>query len=307
MSKRFLHSAILLLIAGWLSAQTRFSVEADTNRIMIGEQIRLKIQAEFPENSKINWPFLADTLAGFEVVRKGTMNEEVRDGFKLLSQEVWLTSFDSGYAFIPALRAQVGDEVLASQAIGILVDIPKVDEQGEYYDIKEPLDPPLNWTLIIGSVLVLLALGAIIYWLIGYLRRRRNETPASARAALSPYERAMLQLQELQDEKLWQQGQVKEYYSRVTDVMRMYIEGQMGRPAMESTAYEVTDIIRSLNPRAELMERCEQLMELSVGVKYAKQTPTEADHHAALATLKDFLEAYKPIEQPKDQEHAVSV
>ena len=125
-------------------------------------------------------------------------------------------------------------------------------------------------------------------------------------AGMSPYEWAQAQIGRLREEQLWQQGKVKEYYSRVTDIMRRYIEGQMGRPAMESTAYEVVEIIRSMNPEKELMDQCEALMELSIGVKYAKQTPKESDHHQALASLERFLEYYKPREE-KEEDVSVSV
>jgi hypothetical protein len=277
-----------------------FQVQADTNRILIGEQIRLELQAVIPEDAKVIWPFLADSLASFEIVKKGTLNEEMSGGQKTLTQEIFITSFDSGYAFIPAINLQVGDQRLESQAIGVLINIPVVEEVEDYYDIKEPIDPPLNWPLIIGLILFLIGIGAVIYWVIGRLQKRKHQAVLPPEESVTPYEWARMQLEQLREEQLWQNGKVKEYYSRVTDIMRRYIERQMGHPAMESTAYEVVEIIRSLKPGKELMAGCESLMELSIGVKYAKQTPSESDHHRALATLEDFLEEYKPKEEQKE-------
>lgn len=306
MLRQLLHIIFLLLICTSLGAQTSFSVEADTNRIMIGEQIRLELKGRFPEEAKINWPFMADSLAGFEIVKKGSLEEEMSSGQKTLSQEIWVTSFDTGYSFIPSLNLQVGDQILESQAIGILVSIPEVEEAGDYYDIKEPIDPPLNWPLILGMAALLLALAVLVFWVVRRLQKRRHREILPPEHAVSPYEWARLQIEQLREEQLWQQGKVKEYYSRVTDIMRRYIERQMGHPAMESTAYEVVEIIRSLKPSTQLMEQCEKLMEMSIGVKYAKQTPTEADHRQALAILEDFLEEYKPKEE-KEEDVSVSV
>ena len=307
MFSRYIHIISLWLLTFPAIAQVSFSVQPDTNRMLIGEQIKLTLKAEFPEDDKVNWPFLADSLAGFEIVKKGTLVEEYEGGIKSLIQEIWLTSFDSGYAFIPALSIQLGEERLESQAIGILVSVPEVPETEDYYDIKEPIDPPLNWPLIIGLILLFIALGVLIYWLIGKFQKGKRPAALAPEASMSPYEWALTEIEQLRRQQIWKQGKVKEYYSQVTDVMRRYIERQMHQPAMESTAYEVVEIIRGLKPGDELMERCENLMELSIGVKYARQTPTESDHHAALTTLEEFIEAYKPIEEEKEEDVSVSV
>ncbi len=306
MTLRHLYIVILIFCFGIAGAQTSFSVMADTNQVLIGGQVKLEIKAQLAADDEIKWPLLFDSLAGFEIVNKSSVKEEVSEGRKTLTQELWITSFDSGYAFIPALTAQVGEQMLESQAIGILVGMPEVEQTEDYYDIKEPLDPPPNWILIIGVILLLLAIGALIYWLIKRFQKRGSTEVLAPEASMTPYEWAVLQLGEIKQEKLWQQGQVKEYYSKVTLVLRQYIEREMDKPAMESTADEVTEIIRELNPGDELLEKCTRLMALSVGVKYAKLTPSESDHNVALNTLEDFLEAYKPKEE-KAEDVSVSV
>ena len=301
------HIAIIILLSTSSWAQTSFSVEADTNRILIGEQIRLQIKAELTGSDSIQWPPLTDSLAAFEIIKKGSIKEEIRGEAKILKQEVWVTSFDSGYAFIPALSARAGDQILESQAIGVMVGMPEVEPQQDYYDIKEPLDPPVNWWLVAGLILALLVLGVAIYFLIKRLQKRRSTGKLPPEASMSPYEWAMAQLDVLKNDELWQQGEVKEYYSRLTDILRLYIEKEMGKPAMESTADEVIDIISELKPGDELMERCESLMMLSVGVKYARQTPGEKDHRESLVTLEHFLEAFKPEPEEKESDVSVSV
>lgn len=301
-----LYITFLVLCTGTVLAQTSFNVEADTNRILIGGQIMLELQAQIPADKEIVWPPLQDSLAEFEIIRKSTLEEELSGDLKILTQRVWVTTFDTGYAFIPALNTQVGEQRLQSQAIGILVGMPQVEPNDEYFDIKEPIDPPLNWLLIIVIALGLVALGVAVYWLITRLQKRKPGQIPAPEAAMSPYDWAKAQVERLREEKLWQQGQIKQYYSEVTQVLRQYIEREMYQPAMESTADEVTEIIRGLRPQQGLMEECEKLMALSVGVKYAKLTPTDADHYRALATLEKFLEAYKPKEE-KTEDVSVSV
>ncbi len=306
MMKYMINIALFLMTLGGVAAQNSFNVQADTNRILIGGQIKLQLKAEIPVTAEIKWPSLADSLASFEIVNKSDIKEKIKGDIKTVIQDVWITSFDSGYAFIPAINAQVGEQLMESQAIGVLVGMPQLEESTEYYDIKDPIDPPLNWWLILGVAHLLLAIGTLIYYLRYRAARSKPHEVRTMESAISPYDRALNELALLQREKIWQEGRVKEYYSRVTQVLRQYLEHQMGKPAMESTADEVTEIIRNLNPSKELLEDCHYLMSLSVGVKFAKLTPTEADHEKAIDTLEKFLEAYKPIEE-KVEDVSISV
>ena len=297
MNVKATYTLCLIMVTGLLLAQPKFELVADTNRIMIGGQVKLEIRAQLDADAELKWPLLKDSLASFEIVKVGTLNEELKGGIKYLKQELWVTSFDSGYAFIPALQAQADDQLLESQAIGVFVGMPEVNEEEDYFDIKEPLDPPINWVLVGLIVLSLAVIGIGLYFLISWLQKR-SEKPEilTPEAGMSPYEWAQLRLKKLKEDELWNNGKVKEYYSEVTQILRQYLESEMGKPALESTADEVMDIIKDLRPHEDLYKKCQNLMDLSVGVKFAKLKPIESDHISALSTLEEFLEAYKPKE-----------
>lgn len=277
-------------------AQNSFMVKTDTNRILIGERIQLILEGRFNLEDSTYWPSFQDSLASFEILKTGDLIEEQNGGVKLISQNLWVTSFDTGYSFIPPITVHSGDKEFSSQAIGIAVFLPKIEEEGEYNDIKAPEAPPIEWLLIIGIILVLLLLGFIILRLLRYVKRAKSKVELPPIESLTPYEYAKKQLEQLVVHELWQKGQVKQYYSSLSNIVRLFMERQFGLHALESTADEVSILLEELKLQPELMSQMQQLMGLSVMVIYAKQEPTEADHRSSLNCVERFIENYRPTE-----------
>lgn len=277
-----------------------FSAKADTNKILIGERVILSLTGKVKEGADFEWPVLPDTLNGLELVKAGKVDTATENGLWTIRQRLELTSFDSGYAAIPPLSMRQGRDSLRSQAIAVSVALPQLKEGDEIYDIKAPMEAPFNWWLVAaiaaGAVLVAALVWAVIYW----IKKRKKEAALTPEQKLSPYEYARLQLKEIEKEQLWQKDRVKEYYSRLTDVMRLYMERQLGLTAMESTADEVTAMVYKLSINKSLKEEVAELMELSALVKFAKEKPGPAQHQSAFQTVDKFIESTKPREQGED-------
>lgn len=296
--KKVVPALLLLVITLAGNAQTaQFSAQTDTNRILIGEQLTLSLRAEVPKESEFTWPVMADTIQGLEIVAAEKIDTNTKGQTWTILQNIRLTSFDSGYTAIPPLDLAVNGEKITSPAIAIEVAMPPLSEQQEMYDIKEPLEPPFNWLALILWAAGLLLLAALVFFLVRWLSKRKKQEKLTPEQRLSPYEYAQLQLKELEKEQLWQAGKTKEYYSRLTDILRLYLERQMHINAMESTADEVIRKVQALGLPSELNLKVAQLMHLSALVKYAKEKPGAPENERSLATVKDFLEHTKPAEE----------
>src|SRR5690606_2418017 len=140
---------------------------------------------------------------------------------------------------------------------------------------------------------------------IKWLKKRKNRVELTPEQMLTPYEYAQLQIGEIEKEQLWQAGKIKEYYSRLTDVMRLYMERQMGINAMESTADELIDNMKERRLATELKEKVDRLLHLRALVKYAKEKPSVSQNENALTTVKHFLEQTKPAEKEENAELSV--
>lgn len=303
--RKLLSIFILAISASAGAQQLSFSADIDTNKILIGDQFKLQLSAEVNEGTSFQWPIIPDTISGLDFVNISKIDTTTEDGIWKLRQTLTLTSFDSGYVAIPPLTLKAGNDEASSQALAVAVEFPQLDEKQEYFDIKEPLEPPFNWRPILIGAAVVIVLGAAIWFLLQWLKKRKNRVELTPEQILTPFEYAQLQISEIEKEQLWQAGKVKEYYSRLTDVMRLYMERQMHINAMESTADELIEKMQELRLHSGLQNRIDQLLHLSALVKYAKEKPGVAQNEEALKTIQEFLQQTKPAEKEENAELSV--
>lgn len=293
---------LAVLCATGFGQSVLFTATADTNRILIGDQINVTLKAEIPKNTKFAWPVYTDTIAGLELVESSKVDSSTSGENLVLTQRLIITSFDSGYVAFPPMVLQVGDKSVSSPAIAIEVGMPQLNAEQDLYDIKGPLDAPFNWMLVVLIWLAALVLASAVVIVVKWLKKRKNQLKLTPEQKLTPYEFALWQIQEIEKEQLWQAGKIKEYYSRSTDVLRLYMERQLGINAMESTADEVIEKIQILNLPGDLNQKSVELFRLSAMVKFAKKKPGSEEHERSMATVKAFLHHTRPVEEKKEVE-----
>ena len=107
-------------------------------------------------------------------------------------------------------------------------------------------------------------------------------------------------LSQLRDEKLWQEGREKEYYTHLTDILREYLFGRFGIQAMEMTSSQILSILRSNQETKVLNKQMKEILEMADFVKFAKVKPTPDDNEAAMRNAVAFVEETRPEEIPAD-------
>ena len=110
----------------------------------------------------------------------------------------------------------------------------------------------------------------------------------------------MLNLEALKQQQLWQNGQEKEYFTGLTDILRVYIDRRFGINAVEMTS---SQIVQTLKDRNETRAVNEQLTMMADIVKFAAVRPLADDNEMAYQRAVDFVEQTKPVvENPEDKE-----
>ncbi|HEU4553082.1 MAG TPA: BatD family protein [Chitinophaga sp.] len=315
-----LQRIFLIVLLGYLCpfrllAQDRYGIQAqaDTDKIRIGEQVKLQLTAKVnPDqlkaaNLRLNFPSLPDSFNHWEVVNRSPIDTvaSANNSGTFFKQTITLTSFDSGRWEIPALRFDVLDasnnatDSAFSEPIGIDVNTVTVDTTKAFKPIKTVRAVPWSiwdyWVyMAIGAAAVLLALG--LWW---YFRRRPIKEKAAPAAPLEPvYDRTLRLLKELDAEKVWQQGQVKEYYSRLTDILRSYFEEQFGIAALEQTSAELLQNIKPVTILNQQRDKLRALLSLADLAKFAKLQPTPEEHTDSMNKAVEIVEWTKPAARP---------
>ncbi|RFS22483.1 hypothetical protein DVR12_11810 [Chitinophaga silvatica] len=301
----------LLLPFHLMAQQISVMAQTDTNSIRIGEQVKLQLTAiltpaQFNDaNFKVAFPVLPDSIEHFEVVTRSPLDTVQDGGRHLLHQTFTITSFDSGHWQFPPLRFDVingaaGDSAF-TQPIGIDVNTVAVDTTKAFKPIKAVEAVPWNimdyWMYIaIGAGIVLLGLGI---WL--YFSKRKKPMPEEKVPTISPYEVAVHNLKALKDEKVWQQGDIKQYYTRLTDILRTYFEHEFGIAALEQTSEELLANIKPVTKLNQQRDKLRSLLAIADLAKFAKLEPTADEHEACMLKAEEILEWTRPKEEPAEQ------
>ncbi|GAP42781.1 hypothetical protein TBC1_11920 [Lentimicrobium saccharophilum] len=297
----------------------------DTTRFLIGQQINVTLELQVQEGTLVNWPVFGDTITkSLEIISVSGIDSLKQENTNdiLLRQIIRITSFDSGYHVLPpvsfAIKEAGSNEFkdLLSEASLLEVMNVAVDLSADIKDIKPVLKAPYTLRDFLPYFLILLGLGLAGLLLWYYLQNRKKNKPL-IRFPLKPDKPAHLvaieQLEELKREQLWQKGQVKEYYTRLTDILRTYFEARFQVDAMEKTSDEILDAMRDHLADAGRMEDLRKILTLSDMAKFAKARPLGADnelsHTLAVSVVNSSIPApSRPetgsVQQPERNEQS---
>jgi hypothetical protein len=271
----------------------------DKEHIVIGEPFHLQLEVTVPENTPFGWPGL-DSLPHFEWLETGNVDTTVLPGERLYRQSLTVTSFDSGMWAIPRLPFLVAGKKLFSDSIRIAVGYTRIDSLKDFHDIKDIIDIPNPFARWIGWIIAATTLISLslVFLFIRKKKWLKKLVQTFQQPRLPPYEEAMHELDELQRIPLSDAVAIKTHYSRLGEILRVYL---LRRLAISSFAETSEELIRELRRQQLPLTTFDALAEaLRMGdfVKFAKYQPGLADseNHAvavrsAITTLEDRKKA----------------
>jgi hypothetical protein len=250
----------------------------DPPAITVGDPVRVVVTVTHAPGSQVVWP---DPIAldPFELLDMRLLEGVAEATTMHSSAELTLTAFELGDVTLPAMEIEVvdaaGDTVtISTDAVSVTVESVGRDEANEMRDIKGPLAVPFSPVSLLPWLVGVAGLGAIVYWL--YWRYRGRARPEVVAPAVPPrpaHELAYESLQALEASGLLELGEVKTYHIRVSDILRVYVDGRFAVEAMEMTTGEVLRGLRGAGVSGSVIDDCRQLLERCDLVKFAKFRP----------------------------------
>jgi len=288
---------LLMIHLGARAQQPAFNAAIDTNRILIGEQIFVTLSAtELPANQLPAWPNWPDSLAEVEVLNVTWDTAKSATGNLNITAKYLITSFDSGFVVIPPFAIETNGEWLQTEPLILNINTVEENPEIELYDVKQPEKAPIDWWYWIKKYAWIIWISALILaailWFILTRKKKKRTVPAVVDTR-TPAQRAHQALLALRDERLWQSGEVKEYYSKLTDIARTYLEEQENIAALEMTSDELMDAAQTRMPAAA-QKLLGQLLRNADMVKFAKGNPLPEDHIQAWDDALAWLTLVEP-------------
>jgi len=282
-------------------AQSGVEVKIEPIEMMIGEQAQVTVTVQAPEGAKVEMPTFQprqQIVAGVEVIA----TQRTDDRTLLLT----LTSFDGNLYYLPPFKVKVNGKTVESKSLALKVVEVEVDttKLDKFFGPKDVQDNPFQWSdwkLSFWLSVLILVLWAVAYYL--YLRLRDNK-PIIARIKivkrLLPHQKAMKEIEQIKADKMVASEDQKEYYTKLTDTLRKYIEERYGFSAMEMTSSEIIARLTSSGDQQSLDELRRLFMTADL-VKFAKYSTMINENDANLVNAIDFINQTKQENQPTEE------
>lgn len=293
--KRLLYYTFLLAFPMLYAQEVK--VETNTKNIKIGEQIQYKVSVETPADTPVSFPE-GQTFAPLEMV-KTRAADTLRDGGKYrLVKEYYLTQFDEGKYTIPSQKIRINNKDYFTDSLLVEVHTVAIDTLKQpLYDIKpiQEVKKPFTsygWILTIIAAVLLLLIVAFVYFV--FIRKKKFPF-LQTQKKLPPFDRAIQDLKELQNSKYLIQSQHKEYYTRLTDIVKVYLEEEVHILAKESTTDELLTKINllqekgKLNLNQETITNLKRVLQTADLVKFAKNKPSDDNAEYDRETIENVV------------------
>ncbi len=306
---------IILLFAGTaLTSGQEIKVTSafDTSRIFIGDQVNYIVTVEQPAGVVLGLKPLKDTLCKNVDILAGPVTDSMTlsNGMLKFERKYLVTSYDSGIYVIPPFYAELTDAggLKRFHSDYSFLEVTRVkisprDTSEKIFDIVKPYKAPvtlgeiLPWLLLAGVIAALIWGGIILF-------RRLKRSKKEPGIVINPdpaHIIAFRELERLKAEQLWQKGEVKLYYSRLTEIVRQYLENRYKVFSLEMTTSETLDaLLKTGFKKDESYSRLRSVLLGADLVKFAKNKPEPSENEG------NFSESWKFVEDTKVKDTDVS-
>ncbi|TAE28622.1 MAG: hypothetical protein EAZ92_07990 [Candidatus Kapaibacterium sp.] len=303
-SFQWLFSLMLVLSvqsASNLYAQdVRVQATLDTTALRIGEQTSLRLTVEHSHGVQVRFPMPPDSLSpNIEIVSRSAVDSSDEQGRAIQRQIYTITSFTDGLHDIPALTVQYrkpNDTALYSIQTPILAltvqGVPADTTNRQIRDIKPPMAVERTFAEIAPYLLIALGVIAAIVGGVYWWRKRKpvvSEEIRPSAPSLPPYQMAMEELERLEQERLWQAGDAKEYHTRLADIVRVYVERSYNVTTLEATSDEILAQFRMVAAPTGSLEKLRSVLKTADMVKFARYEALPDENDRSMKLAKEFV------------------
>lgn len=308
--------SIIAIFTSFSAVGASVSIKAtlDSAYIIMGRQTTLHVEIMEPDNVNGSY-FLPDTAwNNVEINRlvEPSDTSSLGNGKRQILQDIILQSFDSGlYTLPPVLYIAEGETIASNRPVlkVIPVAVDTLITVHDYADVSEIdrhfFDYFPDWFTDYGLwiLLFILAVGIGLYVYLKYMRTGRIPL-MPAKKPIPPYEMAIQQLNELKESNLCERGLEKEYYTRLIDILRVYMDKRFNINAMEMTSNQILHALQHNEATRVPRQYMTKVLEMADFVKFAKVRPMPDDNIQAFKSALQFVEDTRPQPTPDAEDNS---
>lgn len=287
------------------------SVESSISsmEMFVGEQVALTVTAHAQDTATVEFPQSLLLPSNIEVLQ-AIEEPAVDEGYGMVRRQCSyvLTCFEDTLYPLPPVKVMISGKEYSTPQLALKVMTVDVDTTNyeKYFGPKDVQSFPMSWTDDEWGKLIWMAWGVVVLLLLllFLIVRLRSNKPIIARIRIikhvPPHKKAMKAIEEIKADNVVQAEDPKEYYTRLTDTLRQYINERYGFNATEMTSSEIIDRLTQTDD-PKLLDELRQLFTTADLVKFAKYSTLINENDANLVNAIDFINQTKQENVPTEE------
>lgn len=309
---------VLMAVLPLSASRTLVTARLDSAILMMGRMTHMRVSVDQNKDAKGVFPLFYQMkengivgVCGDSVELRAPVKSDTSEkgGMLHIEYTIPVQAFDSGYYQLPEIAFVVGRDTAFSNKLALKVVPVVVDANtpiDDYANVADPEDKSIfdavpDWVLDYWWI-ILLVVVAVAAFLYAWMKYKKEGSILGKKPEPTPYEVAVSALRELKDKKLWEQGMEKEYFTELTDVLRVYLFGRFGINAMEMTSRQILGALKNNKETRDKRDYIRQILNMADFVKFAKVRPLPDDNIASFENALKFVEETKPLPPADDEQ-----
>lgn len=279
MNKLFLTLFLCLFSTVLYASEVTLNTTIDKTKITIGDPVKVSVAITYPSELQLATVIKPNEVGQWSCINITTSTKKINNTLNSVAQ-FELICFSTGTNIIPQIpltlvknSSQTYTVFSSTISVNIESTLAKIGDLGDIKDIKEPLNMQ-NGALAYIILCAILLIAAFLYF--KYKNKNLTNDDETLKTKLPPYETAMNELEELLKSELLLKGFVKEYYIRLSEIMRNYISGTFVIETLEKTTQEICNNLKAKSIDKKITSKIKELFENCDLVKFAKFTPAQS-------------------------------
>lgn len=302
--------------------QGEVSVESriDKAEVSVGELVLYVVTVRHAPEIDVTMPPPGINLGGFEIREYNDLEPVEIDNIIERKVEYIIAAYDTGTYSIPPtgvlyMASDSVQSVLMTDGVTIRVESILSGDMEDIIEIKDPIELARNWKTII--ILSVAGLFLVVFGVLGYLYYRQKKLGKSLferkkEPEIPAHEEALASLNKLKGSSLLSEGNIKEYYVQLSDIVRLYLQKRYFKPVMEMTTTQSKAALAEENIGEEALPIIELFLDDCDLVKFAKFLPVETAHEEVLQSGFDIVNQTKietliPVEEIQTEDKSEPV
>lgn len=292
----------------------------DADTIVVGQPFDYQLSLTIPKDYFVEWKQFGDTLSksidviNVEDVKTTAINNSDN---MIMTQNLTLTSFDTGYVYVPEIAITYSKSLqdsirytLRTDEKELYVTTVAVDTTEAFRPIKGVMRQGFTAKEVFPWVVLAIIIAGVVYLII-YLKKHKKTKEVVVEEKKKPTIPAIItaraKLAEMKDNEVWNTPKTKDYYTDLTDIAREYLEGQFEIDAIEMTTDEIMEAVNQLNLSNLTKSKLQDTLTTADLVKFAKANPSAEQNKQSFSDINSFVEdsyIYFQEEEKKKEEES---